>query len=177
MQCSTEEFWMEGTEDCWVPPPLSQSSDACKWGRHSFCPEARHFQLRRNSVLSTFSTRVEFTHNLYGTATSCCCPVHKQEVTPWHHDGGIPFSLEQQCCASFVAMLNRATGWNNNQQYSYTNNQLSIMTGKGEHIQHHSRSAFLAFPSTFQTLEFPLLWLMDILNYSNSMMRTMNSYE
>jgi hypothetical protein len=25
MQCSTEEFPSEGTEDCWVPPPLLQS--------------------------------------------------------------------------------------------------------------------------------------------------------
>jgi hypothetical protein len=46
MQCSTEEFWFKGTEDCWVPPPLSQSSVACKWGRHSFCPEASSFCYR-----------------------------------------------------------------------------------------------------------------------------------
>jgi hypothetical protein len=109
---------------------------------------SRHFQLCRNSVLSTFSTRVEFTDNLYGIATSRNCPVKKR----WHHDGGIPFpfSLEQQCCASFVAMLNRATGWNNNQQYSYTNNWLSIMTGKGEHIRHDSRHVLCCvLPSWF----------------------------
>jgi hypothetical protein len=46
MKCSTEEFRLEGTEDCWVPPPLSQSSVACKWGNHSFCPEASSFRYR-----------------------------------------------------------------------------------------------------------------------------------
>jgi hypothetical protein len=29
-----------------VPPPLLQSSVACKWGRHSFCPEASSFCYR-----------------------------------------------------------------------------------------------------------------------------------
>jgi hypothetical protein len=47
-------------------------------------------------------------------------------------------------------MPNRATGWNNNQQYSYTNNQLSIMTGKGEHIRHDSRHVLCCvLPSWF----------------------------
>jgi hypothetical protein len=32
MKCSTEESPSEGTEDCWVPPPLLQSFVACKWG-------------------------------------------------------------------------------------------------------------------------------------------------
>jgi hypothetical protein len=34
---------LEGTEDCWAPPPLLQSFVACKWGSHSFFPDASSF--------------------------------------------------------------------------------------------------------------------------------------
>jgi hypothetical protein len=40
MKCSTEEAPLEVTEDCWVPPPVSQSFVACKWGSHSLHPDA-----------------------------------------------------------------------------------------------------------------------------------------
>ncbi len=43
MQCSTEESPLEGAEDCWVPPRLLQSFVACKWGSHSFHPDAASF--------------------------------------------------------------------------------------------------------------------------------------
>jgi hypothetical protein len=43
MQHSTEESSLEGTEECWVPPPLLQSFVACNWGSHSFCPDASSF--------------------------------------------------------------------------------------------------------------------------------------
>jgi hypothetical protein len=43
MKCSTEESPSEGTEDCWVPPPLLLSFVACKCGSHSFCPDASSF--------------------------------------------------------------------------------------------------------------------------------------
>jgi hypothetical protein len=40
MKCSTEEAPLEVTEDCWVPPPVSQSFVACMWGSHSLHPDA-----------------------------------------------------------------------------------------------------------------------------------------
>jgi hypothetical protein len=40
MQHNSEEFPLEVTEDCWVPPHLSQSFVACKWGSHVFHPVA-----------------------------------------------------------------------------------------------------------------------------------------
>jgi hypothetical protein len=51
MQCSTEEFPFEGTEDCWVPPPLSQSFVACEWGSHSLHPGASLFRYRQEVKL------------------------------------------------------------------------------------------------------------------------------
>jgi hypothetical protein len=51
MQCSTEEFPSEGTEDCWAPPPLSQSSVACKWVSHSFCRDTSSFCYRQEVKL------------------------------------------------------------------------------------------------------------------------------
>jgi hypothetical protein len=44
MKCSTEESPSEGTEDCWVPPPLLQSFVACKWRGYSFDPDASSFR-------------------------------------------------------------------------------------------------------------------------------------
>jgi hypothetical protein len=43
MQCSPEECPLEGTEDCWVPPPMLQSFGTCKLGGHSFHPDASSF--------------------------------------------------------------------------------------------------------------------------------------
>jgi hypothetical protein len=42
-KCSTEEFHLEGTEDCWSPPCLLQFVVACDWGSHSFHPDASSF--------------------------------------------------------------------------------------------------------------------------------------
>jgi hypothetical protein len=43
MKCRTEEFHLEGTEDCWsgwAPPHHSQFVVACDWGSDSFHPDA-----------------------------------------------------------------------------------------------------------------------------------------
>ena len=51
MKCSTEEPPLEVTEDCWVPPPVSQSFVACKWGSHSLRPDASSFPYHQVKLL------------------------------------------------------------------------------------------------------------------------------
>jgi hypothetical protein len=58
MQRSTEEFPLEGTEDCWVPPPLLQSFVACNWGSHSFCPNASSFPYCQVKLLCLWPNKV-----------------------------------------------------------------------------------------------------------------------
>jgi hypothetical protein len=56
-QCSTEESPSEGTEDCWVSPPLLQSFVACNWGSHSFCPDASSFPYCQVKLLCLLSNK------------------------------------------------------------------------------------------------------------------------
>jgi hypothetical protein len=49
---------LEGTEDCWVPPPLSQSFVACNWGNHSFHPNASSFPYCQVKLLSLWPNKV-----------------------------------------------------------------------------------------------------------------------
>jgi hypothetical protein len=75
MKCSTEEAPLEVTEDCWVPPPVSQSFVACKWGSHSLHPDASSFPY----------CQVKWLHLWPNKASECCsicCHARMQLMPP-----------------------------------------------------------------------------------------------
>jgi hypothetical protein len=74
MQCSTEESPLEGTEDCWVPPPLLQSFVTCNWGSHSFCPDASSFPYCQVKLLHLWPNKA--------SECSICHHVRRQLMPP-----------------------------------------------------------------------------------------------
>jgi hypothetical protein len=86
MQCSSEEFPLGGTEDCWVPLPLLQSFVACKWQSHSFLPDTSSFPYCKVKLLHLWPTRrVSVVFVTMQGGNSCCHWKSRVLVLSWSH--------------------------------------------------------------------------------------------